>query len=256
LRVRRGGIPVHDFLFPFRRGLDADLREKRRHAGQLISRPLVRTLTHERQRHRLRDAFRVAVLHGAIKIGLADLEIAAAGREQIAYELVVRLVLFDGGPNPVVIRLRCVGPQINGELRLHPQQVAPLHRPVIRKFIARQKLVNELGAFVRVAVQDEAAGFARRRLGANHVQAGAPDKHRVGTEIGRLDVQLFQPVENELVNFTFRRQFGRAFIRAGLRPGDNRSRQGSRQDKRWYYWCSHGVRRSCESVASPCVAVT
>ena len=183
----------------------------------------------------MRDAFRVAVLHGAIKIGLADLEIAAAGREQVAHELVVGLVRRDGAPDPVVIGLRRVGPQINGELRLHPQQVAPLHRPVIRKFIARQKLVNEFGALVRVAAQDEAAGFARGRLGANHVQIGAPDKHRVGTEIGRLDVQLFQPVENELVNFTLRRRLGRAFIRAGLRPGGNRPRQDGRQDKRWYY---------------------
>jgi hypothetical protein len=235
LRVRRGGIPVHDFLFPFRRGLDADLREKRRHAGQLISRPLVRTLTHERQRHRLRDAFRVAVLHGAIKIGLADLEIAAAGREQVAHELVVGLVSRDGAPDPVVIGLRRVWPQINGKLRLHPEQVAPLHRPVIRKFIARQKLVNEFGAFVRVAAQDEAAGLARGRLGANHVQAGTPDKHRVGTEMGRLDVQLLQPVENDLVNFAFRRWLGRTLKWIGLCPGDDRSHQGNRQKQHWYY---------------------
>jgi len=57
----------------------------------------------------LRDAFRVAVLHGAIKIGLADLEIAAAGREQVAHELVVGLVSRDGAPDPVVIGLRRVG---------------------------------------------------------------------------------------------------------------------------------------------------
>ena len=198
----------------------------------MISRPLIRTRPHERQRHRLRDALRVAVLHGAIKISLADLKIAAAGREQVAYELVVGLVLLDGGSDPAVIRLRRVGPQINGELRLHPQQIAPLHRPVIRKFIARQKLVIELGALVRVAAQDEAAGFAGGWLCANHVQIGAPDKHRVGTEIGRLDVQLFQPVKNELVNFTLRRQLGRAFIQSGLRPDGNRPCQDSRQDQR------------------------
>ena len=113
-----------------------------------------------------------------------------------------------------------------------PQPVAPLHRPVIREFIARQKLVNEFTALVRVAVQNEAAGFACGRLCANHVQIGAPDKHRVGTEIGRLDVQLFQPVENELINFTRRRQFGRAFIRAGLRLGGNCPREDGHQDKR------------------------
>src|ERR1039458_2567269 len=81
-----------------------------RQAGQFFRGPFVGAFAHERQRHGLRDAFWVAVLHGAVEIGGGELEVAAAGREQVADELVVRLVLFDGRPDPAVIRLRGVGP--------------------------------------------------------------------------------------------------------------------------------------------------
>ena len=61
--------------------------------------------------------------------------------------------------NPVVIRLRRVGPEIDGKLRLDPQQVAPLHRPVIRELVALQQPVDQQRALVRVAVQDETRGL-------------------------------------------------------------------------------------------------
>ena len=58
-RVGRGGIEEDDLLLPLAGGLVADLREERRHAGQLIVRPLLRPRAHERQRHGLGDAARL-----------------------------------------------------------------------------------------------------------------------------------------------------------------------------------------------------
>ena len=42
-----------------------------------------------------------------------------------------------------MIGLHGVGPEIDGELRLDPQQIAPLQRPVVGEFIPLQQTVDQ-----------------------------------------------------------------------------------------------------------------
>jgi len=99
-----------------------------------------------------------------------------------------------------VIRLGRIGPEIDGELRLDSQNVAPFHRPVIGKLVPFQQAVDQPAALVlRVRILDELAGLLSGGKRADHIQVGAPDEHRVGTK-GRMDVQLLQFAENQLVN--------------------------------------------------------
>ena len=150
LRVGRGGIEEDNFLLPFRCGFVTDVREKRREICPLFLRPVINPRSHERQRHGLRDSLRAFVLQGAVKIDRRHGEVAAAGREQVADELVIRLIFPDAVPNPLVIRLRGVGPEVHGKLRLDAQKVAPFHRPIIRELVARQQPVYQDAALVRV----------------------------------------------------------------------------------------------------------
>ena len=106
-------------------------------------RPGVGPRAHERQGHGGGDAFRRPVLDGAVEVDRADAEIAAAGGEQLPDELVVGLVLGDRGPDPAVIGLGRIGPEIDGEFRLDPQNVAPLHGPVVGEFIPFQQAVDQ-----------------------------------------------------------------------------------------------------------------
>ncbi len=148
----------------------------------------------------MRDGLRFLALDGAVEVDLGHTEIAAAGREHLPDEPVIRQVLLDAVPNPAVIRLHRIGPQIDGELRLDPQQVAPLHRPVIRKLLALQQTINQGAAFVRVLVQHERSRLLRGGQRANHVQIGAADKHGIRADIGGLNAQLLQPAENQFVD--------------------------------------------------------
>ena len=126
-------------------------------------RPGLGPRSHEGQGHGGGDAFRRAVLDGAVEVDRADAEIAAAGGEHLADELVVGLVLGDRRPHPAVIGLGRVGPEIDGELGLDPQHVAPFHRPVVGELVALQQAVDQQPALVlRVGVLDELAGLLAR----------------------------------------------------------------------------------------------
>ena len=141
-------IPEDVLLLPLAGGLVADLREEDRHARQPVLRPGLGPRSHERQGHGAGDAFRRPVLDGAVEVDRADAEIAAAGGEHLPDELVVRLVLGDRRPDPAVIGLRRIGPEIDGELGLDPQDVAPLHRPVIGELIPLQQAIDQEPALV------------------------------------------------------------------------------------------------------------
>ena len=233
-------VPEDDFLLPLAGGLVADLREEGRHARQLVGRPGLGPRAHERQGHGGGDAFRRPVLDGAVEVDRADAEIAAAGGEQLADELVIRLVLRDGRPDPAVIGLGRVGPEIDGELRLDPQDVAPFHRPVIGELVPLQQTVDQEPAFVlRVRVLDELPGLFRGGQRADHIQIGAPDKHRVGAE-GGLDAQRGQLGQDKLVNLAFRGRSHRAFEDIGLRfrrcgAGDDRQQNNHRGQRDSHY---------------------
>jgi hypothetical protein len=156
----------------------------------------------------LGDEARLPVLHGAVEVDRRDAEIAAAFGEHLADEAVVGLVLVDGGANPVVIGLRGIGPQVDGELRLDAQQIAPLHGPVVREFVAPEKAIDERAALVGVAVRQELGGLLGGGQRADDVEIDAPEKYRIGAKIRWGNAQALQVGENQLVDFALRGEIG------------------------------------------------
>src|SRR5438093_692672 len=77
----------------------------------------------------------------------------------------------------------------DGEFGLNPQQIAPLHCPVVRELLARQQPIYQHAAFVRVRVQEELPGLMRRGQSPDHVQKYAPHKNRVRAHLGGWNVQ-------------------------------------------------------------------
>ena len=121
------------------------------------------------------------------------------------------MLLRRARPNPAVIGLHRVGPEVDGELRLDPQQVAPLHGPVVGELVALQQPVDQGAAFVGVAVREELRGLLGGGQRADDVQIDAPDKHRVGAEVGRLDAQPLPLGEDQLVDLAVRGGLGVKF---------------------------------------------
>ena len=197
------------------------MREKCRQAGQTVAWPGLGPRAHERQGHGGGDALRRPVLHGAVEVDRADAEIAAAGREQFAGKLVIGFVRREGCQNPAMIRLGGVGPEIDGKLRLDPQEVAPFHRPIGGKFFPLQQPVNQRGALVRGLIQDELPRFHRRGQRADYIQVDAPDEHGIRADRRRLKPELLQLAENQLVNPALRDWVGQAFkgVLFGTRGG-------------------------------------
>ncbi len=204
-------IELDDLFLPFDGGLIGDLREEGGHARPALFGPAFRPHSHEAKRHGLGDGLRLAALHGAVEVHLRVAEIAAAGREHLADEPVVRHVLLDARANPAVIGLHRVGPELDGELRLDPQQVAPLHRPVVGELVSLQETIDELAAFVAVRILQELPGLFGRRQGADHVEVDPAHEDAVGTDSGGRDAQLLQPAEDQLVDPALGNRIGVAF---------------------------------------------
>ena len=99
-----------------------------------------------------------------------------------------------------MISLRGVGPEVDGILRFHPQQIAPFHGPVIGKFIAGQELIDQRIPFGWSGILDEFPGFRRSWEPTNHIEKRPPDEDRVGTGARRFDVQLLQASKDQVVN--------------------------------------------------------
>ena len=132
------GSKEDDFLFPFCGLLVADFGEEHRHGIELLFGPLIRPHAQESQGDALGYGGRLFILHGPVKIDLGHAKIAPAGNEQFAGKLVVRHVRAQGRVNPMMIGLGRIGPQIDGKFGFDPEQVAPLHRPVVCKFVPGQ----------------------------------------------------------------------------------------------------------------------
>ena len=219
--------------------------------------PAFRPHSHEAQRHGLGDGLRLAALHGAVEVHLRVAEIAAAGGEHLADEPVVRHVLLDARADPAVIGLHRVGPELDGELRLDPQQVAPLHRPVVGELVALQEAIDQLAAFVGVGILEELPRLVGRGQRADHVQVGPAEENPVGADPGRRDAQLFQPAEDQLVDPALGSRLGVAFKGArrwsGLGPVRPRPPPGQRQQPgiaSWY--CSRrNARRYFPTIQAP-----
>ena len=110
----------------------------------------------------------------------------------------------------MVIGLRRVGPEIDGELRLDAQQVAPLHGPIVGELGAFEEPVDEGGALGGVWVGQKLRCLLRGGQGANDIEESAADKYGVGREIGGLDLEALQAVEHACVD-------GRLRVERGLR---------------------------------------
>ncbi len=152
------------------------------------------------KRHGAGDPLGRPVLDGAVEVDRPDAEIAAAGGQHLADKLVIRLVLGERRLHPAVIRLRGVGPEIDRELGLDPEDVAPLHGPVVGVLVAFQQTVDQRGAFAfGVRVVEELADLLRGGKRAEHVQVHAAHEHRVGAE-HRLDAQRRQLGEDDLID--------------------------------------------------------
>ena len=163
-------------------------------------------------------------LHGAVEVDRRVAEVAAAGGEQLADEPVVGLVLADGGADPAVIGLRGVGPEVDGELGLDAQQVAPLHGPVVGELGAFEQAVDEGGAFVGVGVGEELRGFLGGGQRADDVEEGAAEEDGVGREVGGLDVEAFEAGEDAGVDGGLRGQ-GRGALIGGIERRAGRRRR-------------------------------
>ena len=167
------GLEVDDLLFPLGGFLVADLGEESGHGGQPFGRPVFGARAHESEGDGLGDGGRFLALHGAVEIDRRLAEIAAACSEEFADEAIVGLVFADGGANPVVIGLCGVGPEIDGELGLDAQQVAPLHGPIVGELGAFEEAIDEGGAFGGVGVGEELRSFLRGGQGADDIEEGA-----------------------------------------------------------------------------------
>src|ERR1035438_7251922 len=110
----------------------------------------------------------------------------------------------------MVIGLGGVGPEIDGELGLDAQQVAPLHGPKVGELGALQEAIDEGGAFGGVLVGEELRSFLGGGQGTDDVEVGAAEEDGVGGEKGGLDVEAFEAVEDAGVDGGLRGQGGRA----------------------------------------------
>ena len=134
----------------------------------------------------------------------------------------------------MVIGLGGVGPEIDGELGLDAQQVAPLHGPVVGELGAFEQAIDEGGALVRGRGRARNCdGFLRGGQGADDVEVDAAEEDGVGGEVGGLDVEALQAGEDAGVDGGLRGQRGGALVgriegSLGARGGDSGGDDGQR----------------------------
>jgi hypothetical protein len=75
-------------------------------------------------------------------------EVAAAGSQQFAGEFIVGFVGAHSIPDPAMVDRRTVGPEVDGKLRFHPQDIAPVHGLAVGETRSRNEIVDQPGAFV------------------------------------------------------------------------------------------------------------
>ena len=103
-------------------------------------------------------------------------ERAALRGQQLADELVVGHVAAEGVAEPgveVVNRLDA------DAVRIRPQQVGPLVRPVVGILGPLQQAIDQLRSLVRRSVGKERPCFIRRRQPADHVEVRSAQERRV-----------------------------------------------------------------------------
>ena len=116
----------------------------------------------------------------------------------------------------MVISLGCVRPEVDGELRLDPQDVAPFHGPVIGELLPLQQPVDQGGTLVPgIAIVDELARLLGGGERADQVKVGAADEHGIRAE-NRPESQRRQFGENNAIDGIQRSRRGRIFINSAV----------------------------------------
>ena len=194
-----------------RRGNDlaAYLGEVRREAPIIVLAPLlVRMMMAlsaghadaEEQLTRIIDElFRLGQI--AIPDGRRRFRLVAGRGEDVAHELVVRLVLGDGVADPGMEGEgagRAVGLVVGASL--HAENVGPAIREVVAVFVRIDQRVDQLVALGRVLVFEERLDLRRRRQGAGDVDIDAANENLVAGEIGRHETKLAPFLLRELID--------------------------------------------------------
>ena len=131
----------------------------------------------------------------------------------------------------MVIGLGRVGPKIDGELGLDPQQIAPFHGPVVGQLVALEQTVDQCPPLVGSFVEQEFLGLGRGRQRADHVEIYAAHENGIGTQRRRFQPQFLQASENQFVDLAGGSQSGGTLERAnGRGRGRSGANDGGQQD--------------------------
>ena len=137
--------------------------------------------------------------------GGTELVRAALRGEQFAHEPVIRLVLPEGVAQPLVHEEDWLHAHAGG---VAPDQITPLHRPMIGPGGMLQQPVDEPVALVRRLVLQERQRFLRRWQRANGVERRAANELRISAALRGKVPELLEPLVNEAVDVVVDRQCG------------------------------------------------
>ena len=111
-----------------------------------------------------------------------------------------------------MVGLGGVGPEVDGELGLDAQQIAPFHGPVVGELRALEQAVDQSGCVClgSVSCRNCAASLAVGTVPMTS-RIGAAQENGVGAGLRGLNTQLLQFGKNEVVDLVLRSQLNAAF---------------------------------------------
>ncbi len=175
-------------------GFAADAGEGRRDAVVVVLRPALERMVvalraldadaQEELGRRLGGVLRVAA--GPPVVGGRVLENAAAGGQQLAGELVERLVGQNALVDPAMELAHAGRLEL---LAVGAEDVAPLERPELGRVGAVDQFVDQPGPLVGLLAFEEGERFLGMGQAAGGVEVGAADEFFVAAEVGRENLQ-------------------------------------------------------------------
>ncbi len=99
-----------------------------------------------------------------------------------------------------MVDLDAVRPELDRELRLDAEEVAPLERPVVDVLVALEEGVDQPGALVLLSVVEEAVDLRRIGEHTEDVDVDPPEEDLVRAGIRRLDALFYERRENARVD--------------------------------------------------------
>jgi len=124
----------------------------------------------------------------ALEVHRQHTEIAATGGKLVTHELAVGFVLFDAVVDPT----GRVGPGVDEELGLDPQQVAPAHGSVVGSGLSGQEAVHNGFSFVGLAAAEKAVGRSSGGQSAGEVELAPAQEDGVTAKIGPQNAPLLK----------------------------------------------------------------